>query len=249
MPGPTTSLFWILVCVVLAPLLAGLVPRRRVPEVVLLLVLGVLIGPNVLALAGTDDAIAMLRQLGLGMLFLLAGYEIEVRDSPAAVAAGDVDVARVPGHRARRDLAAGPDRHDPRRGRGRDRADLHRAGHAAADPQGRRAARHRLGGTVLHHGAYGETSARSSRWRCCSAPEGRWPRHRPSGAEQHHARRSGPKVPGRRRRGAAPCRRAGLNRRAASVEVSASASVRPAAITAKRGAHTTTSSRSPHRSR
>ena len=80
MPDATTSLFWILVCVVLAPLLAGLAPRRRVPEVVLLLVLGVVVGPHVLALAGTDDAIAMLRQLGLGMLFLLAGYEIEVRE-------------------------------------------------------------------------------------------------------------------------------------------------------------------------
>ena len=34
------SIGFILVCVVLAPLLAGLAPRRRVPEVVLLLVLG-----------------------------------------------------------------------------------------------------------------------------------------------------------------------------------------------------------------
>jgi Kef-type K+ transport system membrane component KefB len=51
-----------------------------VPEVVLLLVGGVLIGPSVLDLAATDDAVDMLRQLGLGMLFLLAGYEIELNE-------------------------------------------------------------------------------------------------------------------------------------------------------------------------
>ncbi len=42
------SLFFIALCAVIAPLLAGLVPRRLVPEVVFLLVLGVIIGPNVL---------------------------------------------------------------------------------------------------------------------------------------------------------------------------------------------------------
>ena len=62
----------------ITPLLAGLVPRRLVPEVVVLLVAGVLIGPFGLGLATTDDAIGILRELGLGMLFLLAGYEIEV---------------------------------------------------------------------------------------------------------------------------------------------------------------------------
>ena len=44
----------------------------------ILLVLGILIGPNALGLAETDEAINMLRELGLGMLFLLAGYEIEL---------------------------------------------------------------------------------------------------------------------------------------------------------------------------
>ena len=52
--------------------------RGKVPEVVLLLVLGVVIGPNVLDLAVTGEGVEMLRELGLGMLFLLAGYEVEV---------------------------------------------------------------------------------------------------------------------------------------------------------------------------
>lgn len=76
MPSSIESLFWISACGVLAPMLAGMVPRRLIPEVVLLLAGGVLIGPSVLDLATTDEAIAMLRELGLAMLFLLAGYEI-----------------------------------------------------------------------------------------------------------------------------------------------------------------------------
>ncbi|AOD23713.1 potassium transporter [Rhodococcus sp. p52] len=71
-----TSLFWIAVAAVLAPLIAGAVPRRLVPEVVLLLVTGVLIGPYAFDLAETGSEIGILRELGLGMLFLLAGYEI-----------------------------------------------------------------------------------------------------------------------------------------------------------------------------
>lgn len=74
------SLFAIGVCAVLAPLLAGLVPRRLVPEVVLLLTLGVMIGPHGFGLASTTEGVGVLRELGLGMLFLLAGYEIELRE-------------------------------------------------------------------------------------------------------------------------------------------------------------------------
>jgi Kef-type K+ transport system membrane component KefB len=77
MPSSVTSLLWIAACAAIAPLVSGLVPRRLVPEVVLLLALGVVIGPNVLDLAVTGDAIGLLRELGLAMLFLLAGYEID----------------------------------------------------------------------------------------------------------------------------------------------------------------------------
>jgi Kef-type K+ transport system membrane component KefB len=80
MEATAASLFWIVLCAVVAPLLAGVVPRRLVPEVVLLLVFGVIIGPKVLDLAELDGGIEALRELGLGMLFLLAGYEIEVKE-------------------------------------------------------------------------------------------------------------------------------------------------------------------------
>jgi Kef-type K+ transport system membrane component KefB len=79
MEATAVSLFWIVLCAVAAPLLAGLVPRRLVPEVVLLLVFGMIIGPNVLDLAVLDGGIEALQELGLGLLFLLAGYEIEVK--------------------------------------------------------------------------------------------------------------------------------------------------------------------------
>ena len=74
------SLFWIALVAVVAPLLSGLVPRRLVPEAVLLLAFGVVIGPHVLGLATTGEAVEAFRELGLGMLFLLAGYEIEIKE-------------------------------------------------------------------------------------------------------------------------------------------------------------------------
>ncbi|QJW38186.1 cation:proton antiporter [Cellulosimicrobium protaetiae] len=50
--------------------------RSRVPQVVILLLGGVLIGPAALDLAGPDD-VTLLSDLGMGFLFLLAGYELE----------------------------------------------------------------------------------------------------------------------------------------------------------------------------
>ncbi|NKS04234.1 cation:proton antiporter [Prescottella equi] len=72
-----TSLFWITVAAAIAPLIAGSLRRKLIPEVVLLLVAGIVIGPYVLDLANVDSEIELLRELGLGMLFLLAGYEID----------------------------------------------------------------------------------------------------------------------------------------------------------------------------
>ncbi|WP_207842834.1 cation:proton antiporter [Williamsia soli] len=75
-----TSLFWITVIAVLAPLVAGLIRKRRIPEVVLLLVGGIIIGPHALDIAVEGPEIQLLRELGLGMLFLLAGYEIKTSE-------------------------------------------------------------------------------------------------------------------------------------------------------------------------
>lgn len=80
MPSAGASLFWIALIAVLAPLVAGFVPRRLLPEVVLLLVFGMIVGPNVLGLAVDGSEVDLLRDLGLGMLFLLAGFEIDVSE-------------------------------------------------------------------------------------------------------------------------------------------------------------------------
>jgi Kef-type K+ transport system membrane component KefB len=74
------SLFWIAVCAVAAPLIAGLVPRKLLPEVVLLLGFGVLIGPHGIQLATATEGVEVLSDLGLAMLFLLAGYEINLKE-------------------------------------------------------------------------------------------------------------------------------------------------------------------------
>jgi Kef-type K+ transport system membrane component KefB len=67
----------VFVVAVLAPLLAGLMPvRSRLPQVVLLLLGGVVIGPAMLRLAGPVD-VSLLSDLGMGFLFLLAGYELQ----------------------------------------------------------------------------------------------------------------------------------------------------------------------------
>jgi Kef-type K+ transport system membrane component KefB len=61
-----------------AAIIAGIVPRNiRVPVVVVEIVLGILIGPDVLGLAKEDEFVEFFANLGLGMLFFFAGYEIE----------------------------------------------------------------------------------------------------------------------------------------------------------------------------
>lgn len=64
----------------LAPILSALVPNRMVPETVLLLIAGMVLGPHVLAVAQPDAAITLFSDLGLGFLFLLAGYEINPQE-------------------------------------------------------------------------------------------------------------------------------------------------------------------------
>jgi Kef-type K+ transport system membrane component KefB len=61
-----------------APIIVGLLPRLPVPQVVLLLAGGVLIGPQVLDLGAPGD-VQVLADVGLGFVFLLAGYEIDLR--------------------------------------------------------------------------------------------------------------------------------------------------------------------------
>jgi Kef-type K+ transport system membrane component KefB len=74
----TDSFFAIVVVAALAAITVAAVPKRFAPPVVVLeLVLGIVIGPEVLGLAHTDDFVDFFANLGLGMLFFFAGYEID----------------------------------------------------------------------------------------------------------------------------------------------------------------------------
>jgi Kef-type K+ transport system membrane component KefB len=60
-----------------APLALGLFPRVRLPAIVLEIVLGILIGPEVLGWVSIDTPIQVMSLLGLAFLLLLAGLEVE----------------------------------------------------------------------------------------------------------------------------------------------------------------------------
>src|SRR3989442_13623176 len=60
-----------------APLALGLFPRIRLPAIVLEIVLGIVIGPEVLGWVSVDTPIRVMSLLGLAFLLLLAGLEVE----------------------------------------------------------------------------------------------------------------------------------------------------------------------------
>ncbi|MGH3216572.1 MAG: cation:proton antiporter [Trebonia sp.] len=74
----------------LAPLVVAMLPGPRIPQVVVFLLGGVLIGPHGLGFAETSS-IQLLANIGLGFLFLLAGYELDprlLRQQPGRLAIG-----------------------------------------------------------------------------------------------------------------------------------------------------------------
>ena len=82
------SLLAVVVVAALAPVVASALPGPKIPQVVLLIFGGVLIGPHGLGLADTAS-IRLLANIGLGFLFLLAGYELDprmFRDGPGQLA-------------------------------------------------------------------------------------------------------------------------------------------------------------------
>lgn len=73
-----TTLILIMAIAVLAPLLAYGVSRwLPVPLVIFEILLGILVGPDILGWAHSDQVIDVLSELGLAMLIFLAGYEIQ----------------------------------------------------------------------------------------------------------------------------------------------------------------------------
>lgn len=70
------SLAFVIGIALLAPVISSSIPNKPIPETVFLIILGAIAGPYVLDLVEISTSITLLKELGLGFLFLLAGYEI-----------------------------------------------------------------------------------------------------------------------------------------------------------------------------
>jgi Kef-type K+ transport system membrane component KefB len=74
---PTSVLVIVITSAIAGLLVMAVSPKLAIPVVVVELLLGIVIGPEVLDLAKVDDTTQFLGDLGLGMLFFFAGYEID----------------------------------------------------------------------------------------------------------------------------------------------------------------------------
>lgn len=73
------SLWWIILSAMIAPIFA-LITRRFIPDVIWLLIFGIVIGPHMLGFSELTESIEIIRELGMGFLFLLAGFEVNTSD-------------------------------------------------------------------------------------------------------------------------------------------------------------------------
>jgi Kef-type K+ transport system membrane component KefB len=87
----TGSFFAVVMVAAVAAITVAIVPKRFAPPVVVLeLMMGIAIGPHVLGLAHVDEFTEFFSNLGLGMLFFFAGYEIDferIRGAPLKLGA------------------------------------------------------------------------------------------------------------------------------------------------------------------
>ncbi len=74
-----TNLLMVAGIALLAPLTLGLAPRLRLPAVVLEIVAGIIVGPQVLGWVEVDLPVSIVSLLGLAFLLFLAGLEIDLQ--------------------------------------------------------------------------------------------------------------------------------------------------------------------------
>lgn len=80
MASEFVSLAVITVVAAAVPLIARLIPRQIIPETVLLILFGAILGPHMLGVIQSgSEAVSILKELGCSFLFLLAGFEIDPR--------------------------------------------------------------------------------------------------------------------------------------------------------------------------
>ena len=84
-------IFWLLIAAVAAPLLGQIPVGFKVPVVVLEVVLGIVIGPHVLALVQFDGFLAIMFTFAMATTLFMAGMELdfnEIKGRPLALAVG-----------------------------------------------------------------------------------------------------------------------------------------------------------------
>lgn len=69
-----------LAVVVLSSFVASLIPGRPIPEVVFFVAAGAVLGPHCLGVLAPSQGLALLSRLGMGILFLIAGYDLDLRE-------------------------------------------------------------------------------------------------------------------------------------------------------------------------
>jgi Kef-type K+ transport system membrane component KefB len=72
------NLFIVALVALLAPLGVAVVPRLRLPSVVVEIVAGVVLGPAVLGVVEADLAVEVLGVIGLAFLLFMVGLELDV---------------------------------------------------------------------------------------------------------------------------------------------------------------------------
>ncbi len=85
------ELFFIALAAALAPFLAQLPHRFRLPIVLVELLLGIFIGPHILNLVNADGLVGIMGELGLTFLLFMVGLEInfnEIQGKPLTLAVG-----------------------------------------------------------------------------------------------------------------------------------------------------------------
>src|ERR1700722_17608525 len=94
------TLVLIAIAAVLAPILSELTGRLAIPEIVIQIVLGIIIGPYVLTLAHLGSVVTGLSDLGLTFLIFLAGYELDlgkIRGQPLKLATAGWGISLIIG--------------------------------------------------------------------------------------------------------------------------------------------------------
>lgn len=71
------ALLWVIVAATLAPIIVDVIPRVTLPVVVIELLLGIAVGPEILGLIDGGNGLGIAKEFGVIFLFFLAGFEVD----------------------------------------------------------------------------------------------------------------------------------------------------------------------------